>query len=260
MKQMRSILLFSCMAFILSCILACGVERPDDILTDKQMEALLYDYHAAKALGDLEPSSQKYKATIYYMSVFEKHHTTEAQFDSTLAWYSKNPDTFNKIYQKVIKRMQDEKGALERSIAISGRGSNVTLSGDSVNIWMGVPMFSLSGEPYDNRVTFYYENDINFEERDTLRLNARIRYFNLNKRMNSNEAAIVSMSIRYRNDSVISRLQKVLADDEISLTLHSENYGRIREVYGFFYFPKQRENRMMLADHVSLIRMHAREQ
>ena len=261
MKIMRHIPFCICMLFLAACIMACGVERPKGILSDKEMEEVLYDYHAAKVLGDNEPSSQKYKTTIYYMSVFRKHNITEEQFDSTLAWYSKNPETFNKVYQKVIKRIQDEKGALERSIAISGKGRSSTMKGDSVNIWNGVPMFTLTGLPYDNRVTFHFENDLNFEDNDTLKLNARIRYLNATtQRIRAEEAAVISLSLRYRNDSVISRLQKVTTDRKQTFTLYANSLGRIREVYGFIYFPKQKDNRIMLADSVSLIRLHAKEQ
>ena len=152
---MRSIPLCLNVLFLLTCIVACGPERPGDILSDSQMEEVLYDYHAAKALGEVVSPSDKYKATLYYLNVFEKHHTTEEKFDSTLSWYSSHPEAFDKVYQKVIKRIQDEKAILERSIAISGQGSSVTQSGDSVNIWSGMPMFNLTNHPYDNRVILY---------------------------------------------------------------------------------------------------------
>lgn len=260
MKSMRNIPLCLSMLFLAACFLACGPERPDYVLSDSQMEALLYDYHVAKALGDLESPSNKYKTTIYYMSAFEKHHTTEEQFDSTLAWYSRNPDAFDRVYQRLIKRIQDEKAALDRSIAISGNNRGVTQRGDSVNIWRNVPMFSLTNHEYDNRLTFQYENDENFEDHDTLRLMARFRYVNSHKRINSNEAAIVTLSIRYRNDSIISEMHRVLNDSKHILTLYSNKNGRIREVYGAIYLPKQNENRILLVDSVALIRLHAKEQ
>jgi len=256
---MRNILLCLNMLFLVACIVACGPDRPDNILSDSEMEAVLYDYHAAKALGDAVAPSDKYKATLYYLNIFEKHHTTEEQFDSTLAWYSRNPEAFDKVYQKVIKRMQDEKTVLERSIAISGQGSSVTQSGDSVNIWAQMPMFSLTNHPYDNRVDFDYSNDANFEENDTLHFNARFRYFNSNKQINSSEAAVMALAIRYRNDSIISQVHHILTNSKHALTLQNGNYGRIREVFGFIYLPEQKENRILLVDSISLIRMHAKE-
>ena len=260
MKSLRDIPLLLCVLFLLACMAACGIDRPDYMLNDRQMEDLLYDYHFARVLGDGESSSKRYKTTIYYLSVFEKHHITEEQFDSTLSWYSHNPEAFNKVYQKVIKRIQDEKGQLERSMAISGQGSSVTQRGDSVNIWAGVPMFALTGEDYDSRLTFNFENDGNFEDKDTLRLMAHIRYFDHHKQLNSNEAAVLALSVRYRNDSIISQVNQVLKEGNYKLTIHSETYGPIREVYGFFYFPKQSVERMMLVDRVALIRLHAKEE
>ena len=260
MRLMRSILLCLNVLFLLVCIVACGPERPKEILSDAQMEEVLYDYHAAKALGEAVSPSEKYKATLYYLNVFEKHHTTEKQFDSTLSWYSTHPEAFDKVYQKVIKRIQDEKAVLERSIAISGQRSSVTQIGDSVNIWSGMPMFSLTNHPYDNRLSFDYENDANFEDSDTLHFNARFRYFHVkNQQINSDEAAVMALSIRYRNDSIINKIHHIYNDGKQTLTLHSNEYGRIREVYGFIYLPKQSENRILLVDSVSLIRMHAKE-
>lgn len=256
---MRTIPFCLIMLFLLACFVACGPERPDGVMSDSKMEEVLYDYHKAKSLGELVSPSDKYKVTLYYLNVFEKHHTTEQEFDSSLSWYSRNPEAFDRVYQRVIKRISDEKALLERSITISGQGSSVTQSGDSVNIWTDLPMFSLTNHPYDNRISFDYENDANFEEYDTLHFNARFRYFHANNHhINSNEAAVMALSIRYRNDSIISQLHYIMGDGKHKLTLQSDKHGRIREVYGFIYLPEQSENRMLLVDSISLIRMHAR--
>ena len=260
MKFIRIIPISLNVLFLLACILACGPERPKGVLSDSKMEEVLYDYHKAKALGEKLSPNDKYKATLYYLNIFEKNHTTEAEFDSTLSWYSHNPEAFDRVYQRVIKRISDEKTLLERSIAISGQGSGVTQSGDSVNIWSDVPMFSLTNHPYNNRISFEYQTDANFEEQDTLHFNARFRYFHANNRLvNSNEAAVMALSIRYRNDSIISQMHYIMGDGKHKLTLQSDKNGRIREVYGFIYLPDQNENRMLLVDSISLIRMHARE-
>ncbi|MBQ6747487.1 MAG: DUF4296 domain-containing protein [Bacteroidaceae bacterium] len=259
MKFMRTIPLCIMVLFLMACIAACGPSRPDGVLSDSKMEEVLYDYHKAKALGELESPSNKYKATLYYLNVFEKHHTTEQEFDSSLSWYSRNPEAFDRVYQRVIRRIEGEKKVLERSISISGQGSSVTQSGDSVNIWTGMPMFSLTNRPYDNRIAFDYENDANYEEYDTLHFNARFRYLHVNQPINSKEYAVMALSIRYRNDSIISQMHYIYGDGKHKLTLQSDKNGRIREVYGFIYLPEQSEDRMLLVDSVSLIRMHAKQ-
>ena len=42
----------------------------------------------------------------YYKSVLDEHGITQAEFDSSLVWFTDNPQIFNKIYPKVIDRLQ----------------------------------------------------------------------------------------------------------------------------------------------------------
>lgn len=45
---------------------------------------------------------------LYYAATLEKHGVTQAQFDSSLVWYTDNPKRFNKIYPVVVSRLQAE--------------------------------------------------------------------------------------------------------------------------------------------------------
>ena len=40
--------------------------------------------------------------------MLEKHGTTQAEFDSSLVWYTAHPQLFDKIYPKVIARLSAE--------------------------------------------------------------------------------------------------------------------------------------------------------
>jgi hypothetical protein len=42
----------------------------------------------------------------YYKNVLDKHGITQAEFDSSLVWFTDNPQIFNKIYPKVIERLE----------------------------------------------------------------------------------------------------------------------------------------------------------
>lgn len=48
---------------------------------------------------------------IYYAQVMEKHGVTQAQFDSSLVWYTAHPLLFDKIYPRVIKQLETEEEA-----------------------------------------------------------------------------------------------------------------------------------------------------
>ena len=74
MKFMRTILMCLSMLFLMACFFSCGPTRPNSILSDSEMEAVLYDYHAAKALGDELSPSDKYKVTLYYLNIFDNLH------------------------------------------------------------------------------------------------------------------------------------------------------------------------------------------
>ena len=50
---------------------------------------------------------------IYYAMVLEQHGITQAQFDSSLVWYTAHPKLFDKIYPKVQKQLAEEKAAFE---------------------------------------------------------------------------------------------------------------------------------------------------
>jgi len=87
--------------------------RPKGILHSWEMRDIIVDLHKTDALlytkhvrnGDYEGR------TIYYAQVMEKHGTTQAQFDSSLVWYTAHPNLFNKIYPKVLAELKEEEQA-----------------------------------------------------------------------------------------------------------------------------------------------------
>ena len=87
------------------CLIGC---RPKGILHSWEMRALLYDLHRTDAL--LQISGKQYESdevrNLYYGAVLEKHGVTQAQFDSSLVWYTAHPQLFDKIYPKVVLRLR----------------------------------------------------------------------------------------------------------------------------------------------------------
>ena len=85
-------------------VAGCKVKRPSDVISESKMENLLYDYHVAKSMGDNLPYSENYKKALYINAVFKKYGTTQAAFDSSMVWYTRNTEILSKIYDKVKKR------------------------------------------------------------------------------------------------------------------------------------------------------------
>ena len=82
--------------------------RPHNVLSNREMRDLLYDLHRVD--GAMQVAGYNYghneELASYYQSVLNKHGVTQAQFDSSLVWYTDNPQIFNKIYPNVIERLQ----------------------------------------------------------------------------------------------------------------------------------------------------------
>ena len=74
------------------------------------MRNVLYDLHRAD--GAIQVAGYNYshdqEVAGYYKNVLDKHGITQAQFDSSLVWYTDNPQIFNKIYPKVIERLEED--------------------------------------------------------------------------------------------------------------------------------------------------------
>ena len=74
---------------------------------------MLVDLHKTDAM--LQLSGYEYghdeAANIYYAMTLERHGVTQAQFDSSLVWYTAHPQLFDKIYPKVLKDLAKENEA-----------------------------------------------------------------------------------------------------------------------------------------------------
>lgn len=97
MKRSNQIQRCGLFVFLVWTLFACQVKRPETVLSDKQMEDVLYDYHIAKALGEALSYNENYKRVLYVESVYKKYGITEAQFDSSMVWYARNPEVLSKI-------------------------------------------------------------------------------------------------------------------------------------------------------------------
>ena len=87
--------------------------RPRGILHSWEMRSLLVDLHKTDAIlqvAGVSHNSTEVKA-IYYAQVLEKHGVTQAEFDSSLVWYTDHPQLFDKIYPRVLKDLKAEETA-----------------------------------------------------------------------------------------------------------------------------------------------------
>ena len=84
--------------------------RPKGILSSRKMKDVMIDLH--KMDGMIEAAHMEYgydeAKALYYAQVLEKHGITQAQFDSSIVWYTAHPQLFDKIYPRVMAELKDE--------------------------------------------------------------------------------------------------------------------------------------------------------
>lgn len=113
----RSASVAVCLLSVLTVLLSgC---RPRGILHSGEMRRILADLH--KTDGLVQTLNLQYghdeALNIYYAQVLEKHGVTQAQFDSSLVWYTAHPVLFDKIYPKVQADLQAEHEAFKQEFA-----------------------------------------------------------------------------------------------------------------------------------------------
>ena len=105
-------------AFILFVICSCTkpkVEIPAGVLHKEQMIPVLADVHIAQAAAAMYQTSDsnRYSLQELMTNIYKIHHTTESQYDSSVAFYSKHPEIMEAIYDSVITVLSRKQGEVE---------------------------------------------------------------------------------------------------------------------------------------------------
>ncbi|MDP4239085.1 MAG: DUF4296 domain-containing protein [Bacteroidota bacterium] len=153
---------FSHLIFLLGCMLllsSCN-GRPDGVLSQRKMANVLTEMHKTDATmneSGLTGSHYNTKAP-YYKYIFKKYGITQAQFDSSLVWYTKNPREFSDIYDKVLANLT----SLQKDIK-NGKYHPVDtldLSKMRINLWNKRTRYVLTED--SARTQLHFEFDGNF--------------------------------------------------------------------------------------------------
>ncbi len=101
---------FLCVILLYSCN-----DRPRGVLNKQEMEDALYDVYLTQALIQTNSRYATPEAKDSLLGgILAKHNITQAQFDSSIVWYSRQGEIYYKLNDKVSKRLQD----LQKEIAV----------------------------------------------------------------------------------------------------------------------------------------------
>jgi len=106
--------------FIVMVVLISSCQnRPKEVLNRKQMERVLYDVYVAEATmeNDYQHFNTPEKKEAYINEVFQLHHITQAQWDTSLSWYSDRIDLYLKMNDSVKARLQRARSDIDARLA-----------------------------------------------------------------------------------------------------------------------------------------------
>ena len=228
---------------------SCGKSESNKVIPPKKMENVLYDYHLTLGLSSKLPSSQDHTKQAYKNYLFKKHNITEAQFDSSMVWYTRNAYELSKIYQNLDKRLSREKTKLhnmlqERQINIA------TQPGDTVDIWQYYPVYWLTDADRNNKLAFTMKADENFWVKDAFHWNADVTFLSPGK-------VTMGLNIRFDNDSVIGKTITLKSGNN-SLYIQADTINAIQDINGFIFVYKDsiHQTPNVLISNLSLTKYH----
>lgn len=104
LRRTIGILLYALCVVFTSC-------RPKGVLSAREMQSVLHDMHYTEAVLQVAGYNYGHDEAVakYYQQVLDKHGITQAQFDSSIVWYTDHPQRFDKIYPRVVKDLEAER-------------------------------------------------------------------------------------------------------------------------------------------------------
>jgi len=241
---------------------SCAPSLPSGILDEDDMADVLVDYHLAQGMAEAQGENADINRYKYIQAVFKKHRITEAEFDSSMVYWSGHSEDFANIYDNVVKRVQAqaERMGLEAA-ANQDRFSTLTNEGDTANIWLGKDFTCVIANHVQSIYSFHMKADSTFKAGDRFIWRFKTQFVG----RSMNNEAIALLNFYYETDTVacVTDLLRNSPKNEIlyypSKGLDSLN---LRSISGFIYLPKSYDAdqpKPLLVSEMQLIRMHKQQ-
>lgn len=221
----------SCL-FALAALSACE-KRPEGVLSEDKLIDVMADMEMADAYYNTGGSvHHRISKDVLNASVLEKHGVTQAEIDSTVAYYGRNIDDYYKIYAKVEDKLRK-----------SSRGGDMRLTEEENNIW-----------PYaDYAMVFANQTSdgIVFSLPSTGEGKGEVLEWRM--RLSNPEGVEGMLGVEYDNgnSSIIKR--NAVGNKSFVLTLQTDTAREVNRIFG--YMKTAKENMPMIADSIRLIKM-----
>ena len=253
--------LAACLVLFITVVLTgCKPGIPGRYLQMDEMVDILYDYHVADGMVQTNfdsPDSVAMRA--YRISILKNHGVTQADFDSSMIYYTRHTRLLQKVYDKITDRLDRE--AVERG----GQAgfTNLTENADTTNVWKRSTAFVLSPYLATNRMSFEIKADSSYHEGDRMVLDFDAQFLY----QDGMRDALVVLAITYANDSVEYVNNSISTSSHYHMQIMNEGRLAIKSVRGFWMLSSDRAMptssattfKLFIVSNVRLVKMHVTE-
>ena len=210
--------------FIFLFVASCS-RIPGGIIPERKMQKILVDMQLAEAMINIDIAyrSDKEKKALY-QSIFEKHHITEAVYDSSLIWYGKNLDVYMQVYNMAlaeVKRTIEEIGQIEPEIVYSPNQ-------DSIDIWSIDRYYEFSPSSLSNTLIFNFREKEEYTSGSVFALNLHV--------WGLDSGTLLPIEVQFcaeQNDTTIVVKNNINTNGYHEMILRSVPTKEVKQVYGY---------------------------
>lgn len=253
---MRKVLLI---LMVLVGMVSCKPSLPSDVLSKGKMTDILYDYHKALAMAQVDGDNGKCIA--YREAVLRKHDVTPAEFDSSMVYYMRHTELLHDVYKDLGDRLNNDIVALGGNGNGGGDFDNLSATGDTANVWnLSKSMVFSTFKPF-NSFSFTIMADSTYHKGDRIMLDFDSQFIY----QDGMRDGIALLAVQFKNDSIAQQVVHVQSSQHYSVDVVDDQNLGIKSIKGYFLLSdggfsndmgSQTTLKLMFIDHIKLIRMH----
>jgi len=208
-------------------VMSCSPSLPSGVLSEGEMEDILYDMHIAQTMYDAKMNNGSDADIISLRAdILKKYDVSQAEWDSSFNYYCRNTDKLHNIYMALNERIQ------ENIIALGGKVDGIQgAEADTSNVWNTESSFILMQQVPYNKMSFSIDPDSTFQDGDRLTLQFDVQYIF----QDGHRDVTALLAVYYDNDSITTSITHVNNDGHGIITLNNDvKRLHIRQIKGYF--------------------------
>jgi len=250
-------------------------KAPRGVIGESKMTDLVIDLELAEAYIDNHPMdfADDSSKLVLKQSIFKKHGITAADYDTSLVWYAHNMESYTKVYEQVIRRLESRRDKLQAQTGDMSKGPQgiagssdmappqrhpvsknspigkriTNATGDTIDMWQGSRSYVLNQGMKSGFISFDFPPDAQYKAGDRYQL-----VYKLSRCANEFK---VSVNIDYSDGYTAQVTRPTNSDGWITVDIQSDTARRVKRIYGYVSY-NLNSGHIACVDSLTLLRTH----